>query len=156
MKTLTLGALFAFALATCAQAQCNGLVAVVNGSNTSENLSAPQVRKLLLGDIRTWPGGKPVTVVSPTASSAVYKCILQQVLRMTATEYQKYLLGAEFRGEEPVPVVTGDYPDGVARMILKNGGGITLVDAALAKTLPPGVKTLKINGKSPGEAGYPF
>src|SRR5580692_953667 len=97
-SSLRVALLFTIAGAA-AQAQCvpGGLAVVVNKANTTESLSVAQLRRLILGDIRTWPDRKPVMLISREASSDVFKCVLSSILRMSDAEYHRYIVSAEFR-----------------------------------------------------------
>jgi hypothetical protein len=132
-----------------------GLAVVVNPANPIETLSPTQLRKLMMGDVKTWPGGKPVTlVINP--GSAVFKCVLSAIVRMSDGEYSKYLIGAEFRGEQPVPVKVVDSPASAGRAVAAGVGGLAVVDAAALATIAGSVKVVRVNGKQPGDAGYPL
>src|ERR1035438_6073900 len=73
-------------LIACAglHAQClsGGMVVIVNKANATESLSMAQLRKLILGDVRTWPDRKPVLLVSREFSSDVFRCVLSSIVRM--------------------------------------------------------------------------
>src|SRR5580704_10332185 len=79
-----------------AQAQCvpGGLAVIVNKSNATESMSVAQLRKVILGDVRSWPDKKPVVLVSREASSEVFKCVLSAVVRMSDAEYHRYIVSA--------------------------------------------------------------
>ncbi len=141
-----------------ASAQCtpNGLVVVVNKANPAESLSMAQLRRLLLGDLRQWPDKKAVSLVTPDPQSAAFKCVLSAVVRMTEAEYKRYIANAEFRGEEPVALQLAATPAAAAAMVNKAAGSIAIVDAAGAASVANSVRVLRINGKQPGEPGYPL
>src|SRR5580692_10472478 len=94
------------ALIACAgvHGQCvsGGLAVIVNKGNATESLSVAQLRRLILGDVRTWPDKKPVMLVSREASSDVFKCVLSSIVRMSDAEYHRYIVGSEFRGGDPL------------------------------------------------------
>jgi ABC-type phosphate transport system substrate-binding protein len=74
-----------------AKAQCvsGGLAVVVNKANPTESLSVAQLRRLLLGDVRTWPDKQAVMLISREASSDVFKCVLSAIVRMSEAEYRR-------------------------------------------------------------------
>jgi ABC-type phosphate transport system substrate-binding protein len=149
--------LLALTLAAGIRAECGGgMAVVVNKANGTDSLSMPQLRKLMMGDVRSWPDHKNVLVVSREPGSPVFTCMLTAVLRMSNAEYHKYLMGAEFRGEEPPPVRAAGSAGDAVRSVAGINGGITLVEGTLIPQLPPSVKVVRINGKAPGETGYPF
>jgi hypothetical protein len=96
------------ALIACAglHAQCvpGGLAVVVPKTNPANSLSMAQLRKLVMGDVHTWPDKNKVMLVSTASEGAVFKCVLTSVVRMTPPEYKKYVMSAEFRGDEPAHV----------------------------------------------------
>lgn len=152
------GAMLAMVFCAAANAQCasGGLAVVVNKANTTEALSTAQLRRLLLGDLRSWPDKKPVSIVVPEAQSAAFKCVLSAIVRMSDAEYRRYIANAEFRGEEAVELhVAGNGPT-AAKMVSGASGALAIVDATTLPSIAPSVRVLRINGKQPGEAGYPL
>ena len=153
-STLVLG-LF---LSVSAHAQCpaNGLAVVVNKGNATEGLSMAQLRRLLLGDMRNWPGKKQVSLVAPDPQSAAFKCLLSAVVRMTDVEYHRFIASAQFRGEEPVEFHTANSGPAAAQMVSGVPGAIAIVEAGALPAISSSVRVLRINGKQPGESGYPL
>lgn len=153
LRTLSLALL----LMPAASAQCvtGGIAVVVNKTNTIETLSAAQLKKVMLGDLRNWPDHKSVIIVN-REPGAVFTCLLTAVLHMSSADYRKYLMGAEFRGQEGAPVKSAVSAADAVKTVATAAGGITLVDGHLIPQLPGTVKLVKIDGKIPGDAGYPF
>lgn len=141
-----------------ARAQCagGGLAVVVNKANPTESMSIAQLRKLILGDVRTWPDKKPVVLISRDAASDVFKCVLSSIVRMSDAEYHRYIVGAEFRGGEPLAVRTVGSGAGAAKVIAGSPGSIAVVQVGELPAIALSVRVVKISGKSPGEAGYPL
>ena len=154
MRSLSLVAVL-WASIACASGQCapNSLAVVVSKTNATDSLSTAQLRKLMLGDVHQWPDRKAVTLVD---STDVYKCLLSAVVRMTDAELRRYLANTEFRGDDPVPTKWVDSSAIAARAVASSQGGVALVDANAAAALGDAVKIVRINGKKPGEAGYPL
>ena len=145
-------------LCGAAHAECvqGGVAVVVNKANTTEALSTAQLRRLLLGDLRTWPDKKPVAIVIPDPQSAVFKCVLSMVVRMTDAEYHRYVANAEFRGEEAVELHVAGAGAAAAKMVSGAAGALAIVEGGALPSIAPSVRVLRINGKQPGEAGYPL
>ena len=147
-------------LIACAglHAQClsGGLAVIVNKANTTESLSMAQLRKLILGDVRTWPDKQPVMLVSREQSSDVFKCILSAIVRMNDAEYHRYILSTEFRGGDPLAVRTVNSGVIAAKTIAALGGAMAVVPASELTALAGTVRVVRVNGKEPGEAGYPL
>jgi ABC-type phosphate transport system substrate-binding protein len=139
-----------------AQCPTGGLAVIVNKKSTVESLSTAQLRRLILGDVRNWPDQKPVAIVSREAASPVAQCVLSKIVRLTDGEYRRYIMNAEFRGEDPIVVQTANSDANAARAVLTAGSAFAVVDAASVPALSGQVKIVHINGKLPGEAGYPL
>jgi hypothetical protein len=141
-----------------ARAECpaNGLAIVVNKANPTEGLSMAQLRRLLLGDLRSWPDKKPVVLIAPDPTSPAFRCILSAVVRMTDAEYHRYIANAEFRGEEPVQLRTAVSAPIAAVQVSAAAGSIAIVEAAGLPSISSSVRVVRINGKQPGEPGYPL
>jgi len=139
-------------------AQCvpGGLAVVVPKSNATDGLSMAQLRKLVMGDVHTWPDKSKVTLVSTDPEGVVFKCLVSAVVRMTPPEFRKYVLGAEFRGDEPLRMQTVDSPAAAIRTVATFSGAFSIVQASSLTGLAGTVKVLSINGKQPGDPGYPL
>lgn len=141
-----------------ARAQCvpGGLAVIVNKANPTESLSVAQLRKLFLGDVREWPDRKPVVLVGEEASSEVFKCVLSSIVRMSDAEYRRYLVSVEFRGGDPLAVRTANSGAGAARIIAGSAGSVAVVPVNDLPAFAAAVRVVRVNGKAPGETGYPF
>jgi len=140
------------------QAQCapGSLAVVVNKANGTDSLSMAQLRKLMLGDVRGWPDHKPVTLVMRDFSSKVFECALSMVVRQSVPDYRRYVMNAEFRGEEPIAIQTAESAAAAAKTVAMYQGAIAIVEGNALPAISGAVKVLRVNGKSPGEAGYPL
>jgi hypothetical protein len=149
---------FGLFLAAVAHAQCpaNGLAVVVNKGNATEAISMAQLRRLLLGDMRSWPDKKEVSLVTPDPQSAAFKCLLTAVVRMTDVEYHRFIASAQFRGEEPVELHSAGSGAAAAKMVVGAPGAIAIVESGSLPGISSSVRVLRINGKQPGESGYPL
>lgn len=152
--------LAALAAACCAGAlaQCppGGLAVVVNKANATEALSTAQLRRLVLGDLRSWPDKKPVSIVVPDQRSDAFKCLLSAVVRMSDSEYRRYVANIEFRGEEAVELHPAGSGAAAAKLVSGTAGAIAIVEASAVGAIAGSVRVLRINGKQPGEPGYPL
>jgi hypothetical protein len=153
-----LGAVLVASSSICAHAQCptGGLAFVVNKANATEGLSVAQLRRLLLGDLRNWPDKKKVSLITPNPQSAEFKCVLSAVVRMSDSEYHRFIASMGFRGEEPLDLYLADSDPAAVKQVSASPGGIAIVEAGAIPAIPGSVRVLRINGKQPGEPGYPL
>jgi ABC-type phosphate transport system substrate-binding protein len=124
---------------------------VVNSKNPVSNLTMPALRKLFAGETRTWPGGATVKLII-RAQGAHEREVVLRLLHFSEDEYSRYWINQAYRGEGVEPVAV--FSNGTQKeAVISISGAIAFVDA---RDVKPGMKVLKIEGKMPGEGGYPL
>jgi len=143
-------AIVLFGLSAAALAQ-GGMAVVVNPRNSQSSISKAELRKLFVGEKRYWPDGAPVKLFTRSEGTAEHDAMLK-LIGMSETEYKQYWRARIYSGEaqsEPLSLPS----NGMQREALQAfNGGIALIPSADIK---PGMKVLKVDGKLPGEDGYP-
>ena len=110
---------------------------VVNPKNPVAILTLPALRKLFAGETRTGAHEREVVL---------------RLLRLSEDEYARYWTTQAYRGEGTEPVAV--FSNGMQKeAVLAIPGAIAVMDA---RDLKPGLKVMKIEGKLPGEEGYPL
>lgn len=145
-------------LAAGARAQCvpGGLAVIVNKSNPVEALSMAQLRRLIMGDVRTWQDRKPVVLVARDPSTKTFQCMITSIAKMSVADYKRYVINAEFRGEDPMVIQSTDSNATAAKLVLQSPAAIAVIDANSISSPGDSVKVVRIDGKSPGQPGYPL
>jgi hypothetical protein len=136
------------------QAQSGDIAVIVNPKNPVGNLSLADLRKVFAGAKHSWGAGLPVKLIV-RAPGCPERVALLRLLGMSETDYKQYWTAQVFRGEvdsEPVALPSFGM---VKEAVIAFPGGISLVDA---QSIRPGMylKVIKIDGHSPGDAGYPL
>jgi hypothetical protein len=141
-----------------ARAQCvpGGLVVIVNKSNPVESLSMAQLRKLILGDVRAWQDHKQVSLIARDASTKDFQCLLSSVVRLSVGEYHRYVINAEFRGDEPMSIQIADSDLTAGKFVTGSAGSLAVVEANSLPAIGANIKVLRIDGKAVGQPGYPL
>jgi len=135
-----------------ALAQTGDVAVVVNPQNPASNLTIPELRKLFAGEKRSWAGGLSVKLIV-RAPGTHEREVLLKLLGVSESEYKQYWASRVMRGEaQSEPLVLPSLGMQREAMGLFDGG-ITLV---AAENVKPGMKVVKVNGRMPGEAGYPL
>jgi ABC-type phosphate transport system substrate-binding protein len=137
---------------SAAVAQTGSVAVVVNEKNPVNNLSSVELRKVFAGEKHSWSGGQSVKlfVRSPKAYERV---VLLRLLGMSEAEYKRYWTAQVFRGDAQAEPV-GLFSNGMQKeAVVLYPGAVALVSLQDVK---PGMKVIKIDGRMPGEAGYPF
>jgi len=127
------------------------IAVVVNPKNPVSNVSRSELRKIFAGEKRTWAGGPSIKIITRAPESYERKVLLR-LLGMSESEYKQYWITQVFQGEaqaEPASL----FSNGMQKEAISAfPGAIALIDT---KDVKPGMKVLKVDGRLPGEPGYP-
>jgi hypothetical protein len=132
------------------------LAVIVHKSSGIENLLLSDLHKMFTGDLLAWPDSSLVLVVEQPATSASQQRTLHLLLKTTPEGYDRQLLQVHFQGRHLPTIKVLNSDANAVRFVSNVPGAVTVVDRSTASALPSGVKVLKINGKLPGEKGYPL
>jgi ABC-type phosphate transport system substrate-binding protein len=129
------------------------IAVVVHPEVPVDNLSFAELRKIMLGDRQFWPSGQKVTLVVAEPVDPGRTLLLEKVYKMSEPAFRQYWIAKVFRGEvtEGPKVVLSS--EGIQELVTVMEGAIAFMDF---DDVPAGLKVLKIDGKAPGEAGYPL
>ena len=125
--------------------QAKQLALVADTSNTTTNLTTAALVKIFNAQTRSWPDGKPITVVLRNPSSSDMQVVLRKLFSMTPDEAQAFIQA--HKGT----IIVADSDEAVLRFVSTYRGAIGVVDLY---SLTKGVNVLKIDGKLPVEQGY--
>lgn len=128
------------------------LAVVVNQQNPVNGLTLAELRRVYLGDQRYWNSKLQIQLLV-RAPGPERDLILKVIYQMNEAQYKQYWITKIFRGEasaEPVAVFSnGAAAEGVRGI----PGAVACVDS---RSVGSGLKVLKIDGKLPGDPGYPL
>ncbi len=127
------------------------IAVVVHPEVPVDNLTIPELRRILLGDREFWPSGVRVTLLIRAPVARERDVAVQSVCQMTEAQFRQHWVGKVFRADtqnRPKIVYSQDMAlDQVSRV----PGAITFVQASQAGK---NVKVLRIDGRAPGQSGY--
>lgn len=127
------------------------LAIVVNRSNPMTEISLADLRKIYRGQRSRWSNGRRVTLVMRDPGTPERVAILQRLYGVDEDEYRRGWLQAVFTGEANGSPKVLASPNGVLRFVFNVPGAIGYVRAS---EVDASVKTLRVDGRLPGEAGY--
>jgi hypothetical protein len=143
----------ATALVLCAggDALALELAVVVHPQNEVSEVSAADLREMILMERQHWKGGGRIYLILPQSGSPEKDVLLKRVLNMTEEQLRRHYLAKLYGGE--IAAFPSVAPSGAAalRTVSLAQRGIALVDA---NGLDPSVKVLRVQGLRPGDAGY--
>jgi phosphate transport system substrate-binding protein len=129
----------------------NDLAVVVNKANSAGNLTKSQLRKLVLGEQGSWPGGAKVTVVLRNPGSPERTGVLKVVCRMSEDDYTQHSMHSDFTGEATSPPRILSSNAAVRQFIASSPGAIGFLPL---KEVNDSVKVVSVDGVAAGEAEY--
>jgi ABC-type phosphate transport system substrate-binding protein len=132
------------ALLPCA-VQAKQFAIVSDKANTTSNLTASELVKIFNVHSRSWPDGKPITIVMRDPSSADMQLVVRKLLNMTPEQAHAFVVAHRD------VIMVADSDDAVMRFVSTSHGAIGVVDLY---SLTQDVNVLKIDGKLPVEQGY--
>jgi|FLOH01.1.fsa_nt_gi hypothetical protein len=126
---------------------------IVHIDSKIDDLSLSDLKKYMKVDRRHWPDKSSVILFQRPLSSALQKYMLEEIYGMTERQLRRHFVSLMNKGSiGAIPSVVKER-EMVCRLVGKKDGGLAVV---VAGDLPKTVKALKIDGKSPGEKGYPL
>src|SRR5262249_42189770 len=148
-----LAALLLLAPARTAVADAADVAVAVHRDVPVDTLSMAELRRLVLGDREFWPGSVRVTLLIRAPVAHERDVILKTVCQMTEAQFRQHWIGKVFRADTAVAPKIVYSSEMAVDMVNRIPGAITFVDGSAP---PRGMKLLKIDGKLPGESGYPL
>lgn len=146
--------LFALTVLAVSQAAAQGtdVAVIVNINNSVTNVTMGDLRKIFAGEKHSWPGGMPVKLIV-RGPGCHERSVLLKLLNLSESDYKQYWTAQVIRGEADSEPSTVPSAGMVREAVQAFPGGIGMVDIQSVK---PGMKVIKVDGHSPGEAGYPL
>jgi ABC-type phosphate transport system substrate-binding protein len=153
-RSLFLALSLALGLVTPLGAQSPADVAVVvHPVVPIENLTIADLRHIVLGEREYWPASLRVTLLVGTPGSRERATMLKNVCQMTEQQFRQHWIAKMFRADTAVrPRIVGTNEEAI-ELASQTPGAIAFVDASkVGKNL----KVLKVDGRTPGQNGYPL
>ena len=100
-----------------------------------------------------WPDKQRASLYLPPHKLPTYRFLLERIYKMDHKKLQKYWTRKLFSGDIPAKPSSVPSEAAAGRLVAKDPGALSVVDAS---EIPEGVKVLRIDGKVPGEEGYPL
>jgi hypothetical protein len=124
---------------------------VVHADVPIENLSRAELRRIVLGDREFWTSGVRVAILIRAPVARERDAIVRDVCQMTEAQFRRHWIAKVFRADTPSSPKLVYSREMALDQVSRVPGAITFVEGPVSGT---GVKVLKIDGRSPGQAGY--
>ncbi len=129
------------------------IAVVVHPDTPVSNLSLAEVRKVFLGDRQYWTANLPVVLMIRAPVARERNVVLKVIYQMSESQFKQYWIAKIFRAEAataPKVVYSNDMAN---QLVTAIPGAIAFIDS---KEVKPGAKVLRVDGRLPGEPGYPL
>ena len=136
-----------------AHAQNARVAIVVHPSAPVRNLSLDQLRRVFLAEQQFWPDGTRITLLVRAPQAPERSVVLARVYRMDEEQYRQYWVGKMFRAEVASGPQVVFNAHMAQQLVAEIRGAITFVPAS---DVAADARVLRIDGKLPGDAGYPL
>ena len=136
-----------------APAQSAAIAIVTNQRTAESDLSFLELRKIFLGEKQFWDDNSRIILLVRAPVARERDVVLTKIYRMGEAEFQQYWIAKVFRAEvssKPKIVYSTDM---TRELVIALPGAIGFLPA---DEVGSGMKVLRINGKLPGETGYPL
>jgi hypothetical protein len=129
------------------------IAVVVHPDTPVSNLTLADVRKVFLGDRQYWSSNLPVVLLIRAPVARERNVVLKIIYQMSESQFKQYWIAKIFRAETasaPKVVYSNDIANELVNAI---PGAIAFVDS---RDVRPGTKVIRVDGKLPGQSGYPL
>ena len=136
-----------------AQSHDADVAIVVHPDTPVNNLTLAEVRKVFLGERQYWNANIPVVLLIRAPVARERNVVLKTIYQMSESQFKQYWIAKIFRAESataPKVVYSNDMANELASAI---PGAIALTDV---REVRPGTKVIRVDGRLPGEPGYPL
>jgi ABC-type phosphate transport system substrate-binding protein len=140
-------------LAAATQARGGDLAIIVNPAQPVTELSMAQLSRIFRLDQQRWKSGDRVDLVVQLSRSDKQHVVEERIYHMEAEELRRFWMGKVFRGELTAAPRAFSSDASVKDYVAANAQALGYIDSVL---LDDTVKALRIDGKRPGEEGYPL
>jgi hypothetical protein len=142
------------AFQAASRAQAVGDVAVVVHADVAlDNLTLADLRRVTLGDREFWPGSARITLLVRAPIAHERDVVLKTICQMTEAQFRQHWIGKVFRADTAVAPKIVYSNEMAIDLVNRIPGAITFIDVSQMSSR---LKMVRIDGRLPGEKGYPL
>lgn len=131
----------------------SAIAIVVHKDTDVENLSLEELRSVFLADQQFWQNRKRIILLVRAPQSDERDFVLNRIYQMSEAQFRQYWIGKMFRAEVPRGPKIVFSTDMALELVVAIPGSISFIRA---DQVTDDVKTVRVDGKLPSEAGYPL
>lgn len=131
----------------------SGLAIVVHKETAVENLSLDDLRNIFLAEQQFWPNRSRIILLVRAPKSDERDYVLNSIYQMDEAQFRQYWIAKMFRAEVPRGPKIVFSTDMTLDLVVAIPGSISFMRA---DAVTDAVKVIRVDGKFPGEPGYPL
>lgn len=130
------------------------IAVIVHEKVPVSDISLSELQRIFRGERHSWSSELTVTLLMPPRGSQERRVLLNTIYgKRSEAQYQHYWINKLFGGGAQIAPKTTSSPEMTASLVRGIPGAVALIRTS---SIPRGVKVLRIDGKQPGETGYPL
>lgn len=130
----------------------SGAIAIVVHKDTQvDDLSLAELRNVFMADRQFWPDRTRIILLVRAPQSDERDFVLNRIYQMTEAQFRQYWIAKMFRAEVPRGPKIVFSTDMALDLVVAIPGSISFIRA---DQVTDGVKTVRVDGKLPGDVGY--
>lgn len=129
------------------------IAVVVRPDTPADNLTLAEIRQVLLGDRQFWNSNLRVTLLIRAPAAREREVVLKTIYHMGEAQFRQYWISKVFRAEATAGPKIVYSNEMATELVTAIPGSVAFVDAT---QVPKGLKVLRIDGRLPGDRGYPL
>jgi hypothetical protein len=135
------------------RAQTGTFAVVVHPDVAIDSLPLVDLRRVLLGDREFWSPGVRITLFIRAPIAGERDAAVKTVCQMTEAQFRQHWIGKVFRADTQAGPRIVYSNDMAIDQVSRTPGALAFIATPVTAK---NVKVLKIDGKLPGQAGYPI
>jgi hypothetical protein len=126
---------------------------VVHKDSAVEDLSLQDLRNIFLANQQFWPDRTRITLLVRAPKSDERDFVLDRIYQMDEAQFRQYWIAKMFRAEVPRGPKIVFSNDMALELVVAIPGSISFIKA---NEVTGDVRVIRVDGKLPGEPGYPL
>jgi hypothetical protein len=118
-----------------------------------DNLTLAELRRVVLGDREFWPSNIRIVLMIRAPVARERDAAVKTIAQMSEAQFRQHWIGKVFRAETPTGPKIVYSGEAAVDSAGRTPGAITFVEASAPLK---GLKVLRIDGRLPGQPGYPL
>jgi len=132
------------------------LVFVAGKPRPPAAISSSDLRRIYLGRTTRWPDGRRIVLAVRPAATAAGRIFYDRVAGMSEIDFSRLWLGVLFRGEADSAPRVIERAEDVLKFLDRTPDGLAFLLSSELDPRDPARRPLRIDGRDPGTAGYPY